>query len=123
MAETEEAIAALESNPNICSESYLSPINGTSAKCSGGVPESKATAICLDAGGFAVTEQGMEEAIMTGWAQVNMEAGGKTELDFKKVSRWGRSGQSIRFLRQWALKECLELTLPEGWPCGRLLHE
>lgn len=74
MVETDEAITALENNPNICSESYLSPMNGTSAKCSGGVPEGNATGIWLDAGGFPATEQGMEETIMAGWAQVNMEA-------------------------------------------------
>ncbi len=94
MTETEEAISALVDNPNICSESYLSPINGTSAKCSGGVPESNATGIWLDAGGFAATEEGMEEAIMAGWAQVNMEAGGRTVLATGKaaVDWWRQKG-------------------------------
>jgi len=94
MTETEEAITALENNPNICSESYLSPMNGTSAKCSGGVPESAATGIWLDAGGFPATERGMEEAIMAGWAQVNMEAGGKMVLATGKeaVEWWRQQG-------------------------------
>jgi len=91
MAETEEAIAVLERNPNVFSESYLSPINGTSAKFSRGVLESKATEICLKAGGFDVSEQGMEEAIMAGWAQINMEAGGKTVLATgKRAVKWWR---------------------------------
>jgi len=80
MIETEEAISALEENPNICSESYLSPLNGTSAKCSKGIPESNVTKKCLLTGGFAATEAGLEEAIIDGWAQINLEAGGKMVL-------------------------------------------
>lgn len=80
MAETEEAVAALLANPNIRSESYLSPTNGTSAKCSGGVPESLVTRKCLTTGGFEATETGMEKAILAGWAQINMESGGEVVL-------------------------------------------
>lgn len=80
MLETEEAIKALIDNPNIRSESYLSPLNGTSAKCSQGLPESLVTHRCLITRGFAPTEKGLEEAIMNGWAQINMESGGKVIL-------------------------------------------
>lgn len=80
MQETEEAIAALEAHPNLRSESYLSPLNGTSAKCTAGVPESRVTQDCLKAGGFPATEAGLEEAILAGWAHVNMEAGGRMVL-------------------------------------------
>jgi len=80
MAEAEEAIAALVENPKIRTESYLSPVNGTSAKCSGGVPESLVTQKCLAMGGFAASEAGMEEAILAGWAQINVEAGGRMVL-------------------------------------------
>lgn len=76
MQETEEAIAALTAHPNLRSESYLSPLNGTSAKCSGGAPESRVTRHCLMVGGFPPTEAGFEAAILAGWAQVNVEAGG-----------------------------------------------
>ena len=80
MAEAEEAVAALIENPNIRTESYLSPMNGTSAKCSGGVPESLVTQKCLAIGGFRSSEAGMEEAILAGWAQINVEAGGQMIL-------------------------------------------
>lgn len=80
MQEAEEAVAALINNPNIRSEAYLSPINGTSAKCSNGAPESLQTKKCLQAGGFAPTEAGFAEAILAGWAQINMEAGGQMVL-------------------------------------------
>ena len=80
MQETEEAIAALEKHPAVRSESYLSPLNGTNARCAGGVPESRVTRDCLVKGGFAPTEAGMAEAILAGWAQINMEAGGAVVL-------------------------------------------
>ncbi len=80
MSEGEEALSILERNPNICSESYLATINGTSAKCQGGVPESNATKACLMEGGFAATEKGMEEAITAGWALLNMAGNDTTVL-------------------------------------------
>jgi hypothetical protein len=86
MAETEEAIAALERHPSIRSESYLSPLNGTSAKCSNGVPDSRVTQHCLGLKGFPPTEAGMQEAILAGWAQVNIEAGGRVVLGTGKAA-------------------------------------
>jgi hypothetical protein len=88
--ETEEAIAALQTHPRICSESYLSPFNGTSAKCSNGVPESQVTVMCLTAQNFAATEQGLEDAIMSGWAHINQESGGQVVLSVgeKAVAYW-----------------------------------
>jgi len=91
MAEAEEAIEALKQHPHICSESYLSPMNGTSAKCSKGVPESQVTARCLIAGGYPKTEKGLEAAIIAGWAQINMESGGSIVLaSGEKALKWWR---------------------------------
>jgi cytosine/adenosine deaminase-related metal-dependent hydrolase len=94
MEETEETIATLINNPNIRSESYLSPINGTSAKCTGGIPESLVTQKCLTTGGFAVSEVGLEKAIVAGWAQINMEVGGEVVLATGKeaVAYWREKG-------------------------------
>lgn len=94
LTEAEEAIKALEANSNIRSESYLSPVNGTSAKCSNGEPESNATKNCLVAGGFPTTEAGLEEAIMAGWAQINLEDGGRMILATgeKAVAYWREKG-------------------------------
>jgi len=80
MQETEEAIAALVAHPNVRSENYLSPLNGTSAKCSNGAPESRVTQTCLKTGGFPPTEAGLEAAILAGWAEINLEAGGEVVL-------------------------------------------
>jgi cytosine/adenosine deaminase-related metal-dependent hydrolase len=73
MTEGEEALAALQARPNLTSESYLSPINATSAKCSNGAPESLQTRNWLKIGGFAPTEAGLAEAIEAGWALLNEE--------------------------------------------------
>ena len=69
-------LQALINNPNIISESYISPFNGTSAKCSDGVPESNVTKTCLKTGGYEVSEQGMEAAILGGWAHINIPEAG-----------------------------------------------
>ena len=91
MAEAEEAIEALKRHRHICSESYLSPMNGTSAKCVNGVPESQVTVRCLVAGGYPATEKGLEAAIIDGWAQINMESGGSIVLaSGKKARKWWR---------------------------------
>lgn len=82
--ELREVIQTLIEHPNVRTESYLSPYNGTSAKCSGGLPESLVTRKCLTTGGFAATEEGMQEAILAGWAHINMESGGQMILQSGK---------------------------------------
>jgi hypothetical protein len=92
MAEAEEAIEALIQHRHICSESYLSPMNGTSAKCVNGIPESQVTIRCLIAGGYPETEKGLEAAIIAGWAQINMESGGTIVLaSGEEALKWWRS--------------------------------
>lgn len=88
--EADQAIAALEAHPNIVSESYLSPFNGTSGKCENQTPLSQVTLTCLKRKGFAPTQKGLEEAILAGWAQVNMEEGGRVVLGSgeQAVSYW-----------------------------------
>ena len=94
MVETEEAIELLEAHPNICSESYLSPLNGTSANCTNGMPDSDITKTILERGGFAASEQGMEEAILAGYARINVETGGEVVLATGQgaVDYWRKRG-------------------------------
>ena len=80
LTETQEAVQGLVSHPNVCSESYLGSINAASGKCSGGIPESKLTRKWLEVGGFEPTQKGMEEAVMAGWALINMEKDGQVVL-------------------------------------------
>jgi len=88
--EMEEAIEALISHPNIISESYLSPFNGTSAECKEGIPLSQVTIMSLKRKGFAPTQKGLEEAIMSGLGQINMESDGQIILTSgdKALSYW-----------------------------------
>jgi len=61
-----EAIAAadaLEANPNLFSESYLSPINGTSGRIANDRPASNATALTLQRFDLATTYEGMKRAL------------------------------------------------------------
>lgn len=78
--EAEDMIGALNANPNIRAESYLAAINGCGSKCTNGVPESLVTQRCLKTGGFEPTEDGMEKAILAGWAQINVHGAGNIEL-------------------------------------------
>ena len=46
---------------------------------------------CLTAGGFPETEAGLEAAIIEGWAQINMESGGRIVLaSGEKALNWWR---------------------------------
>ncbi|WP_110953763.1 amidohydrolase family protein [Anaerosinus massiliensis] len=78
--EIDTVIQSLLKNPQIRMESYLSPFNGTSAKCAKGEPESIVTRKALQKGGFAATEAGLEQAILNGWAKINQENGGYISL-------------------------------------------
>lgn len=78
--ETELALKALLDNPNISCESYLSPLNGTSAEIIDGLLGSMVTRRCLKTGGFTEDEAGMEAALLAGWAQVNYPQGQEMTL-------------------------------------------
>ncbi len=75
--EITEALDLLEENRNIISEAYLATINGTSGRCTDGIPESKATQQCLTLAGYPATEDGLEAAIRDGWARINAPIGGE----------------------------------------------
>jgi hypothetical protein len=72
-----EAIKLVAGARNIRSESYLSPYNGTSGKCIEGVPKSHVTRKCLAMGGFQETEEGIYNAILSGYAHVHVPSGGE----------------------------------------------
>lgn len=69
--EISEAKDLLIQHPEIDSESYLSPINGCSGKCTDGIPESGVTKNCLKSKGYPVTEIGLKQAIVDGYAKVH----------------------------------------------------
>ena len=113
MQETEEAIAALEAHPNLRSESYLSPLNGTSAKCADGAPQSRVTQHCLTVGGFPPTEAGLADAILAGWAQINIETGGRVVL--------GTGATALAYWRQHATDTTVSFAVNPPEPRMRLV--
>lgn len=64
--ETQEAISLLLEHPNIYSESYLSPLNGTRLTCENGVPKSLVTCNSLKKLGYEATEAGIEAGFKAG---------------------------------------------------------
>lgn len=70
LLEIKEVIKLLEKNSNIYSESHLASINGTSAKCVQGIPQSRVTCNCLKSKGYSLDEKGLERAILDGYAQI-----------------------------------------------------
>jgi cytosine/adenosine deaminase-related metal-dependent hydrolase len=80
VSEGEEALALLAAHPHIRSESYLAPFNGVSGECIDGVPGSRLAAFGLERGGYPATTEGMAEAILAGWALVNLEREGVVDL-------------------------------------------
>lgn len=110
--ETEHAIAVLKANPHICSESYLSPFNGTSARCSEGKPQSLVTVMCLEAGSYPATEDGLEQAILNGWAQINQERGGRVVLAI--------GPEAVRYWRQMDTGVTVSFAVNQAMPRLRL---
>ena len=76
-----EAIELLKANPNIFSESYLSPLNGTRLTIGDdGAPASKVTVTCLKKKGYTPDLEGMKQAILDGWVGVLCDNGVIGEL-------------------------------------------
>ncbi len=70
-----EAIELLKSHPQIFSESYLSPLNGTRLTIENGVPATEVTKTCLRRLGYEATAAGLEAAIFEGRAGVLADDG------------------------------------------------
>lgn len=80
VGESHRALRAVAAAPNVRSEAYLSMMNGTNGHCTDGVPASNVTKTCLEMGGFEPTESGLADAILAGWASVQIVSGGETRL-------------------------------------------
>ncbi len=80
LQEVQEALELLDNHPNIWSESYLSPFNGTSGKCEKGGILSHVTGQCCLKGGYPADEKGLGEAIRGGYARVVAFQAGENEL-------------------------------------------
>ena len=91
--ETEEALEAislLKSHPNIFSESYLSPLNGTRIIIKDNKPLSKVAETCLKKLGYSADYEGMKLALLDGAAGVLADDGkiGKLLKGLEGVKYW-----------------------------------
>lgn len=78
--ELHDAIEILENSPNVWSESYLSPFNGTSGECENGEILSQVTKQCCRKGGYLGNEKGLADAILSGFSFVVFPQGGENVL-------------------------------------------
>lgn len=76
--EMQEAIDLLLKHPNVYSESYLSPLNGTQLTCENGIPVSLVTGNCLKKLGFEATTQGMQQAFKARQVYCVIDAGNES---------------------------------------------
>lgn len=106
-----DSLDALAKNRNIFSESYLAIINGTSARCIDGVPESKATQLCLTTNGYPATQAGLRQAILDGYGRVNQQYGGEN------INVTGEAG-----VRRWeSLDTITSVNFPKNPAVSRFL--
>lgn len=75
-----EAIDLLRGRPELVTESYVAVINGTFGAIVDGKPESGTCRNALAQGGYEVTEKGLEQAILEGFAQIHARSGDQTVL-------------------------------------------
>ena len=81
MEEAGIAVELLKKNPNIISESYISPKNGTRLTCGpNGKIQSKVTGNCLRRFGFSEDRDGVRAALLAKKAFVVYDAGGCSDL-------------------------------------------
>ena len=67
------ALDALASHPNLVSESYFGPYNGTLAQLENTVPRSHVTRTCLQSGGYEASAEGLVAAAGEGYMRVQKE--------------------------------------------------
>jgi hypothetical protein len=79
--EARMAIDKLLANPNVFSESYVSPKNGTRLTCNAdGTVQSKVTGNCLKHFGYTQDAEGIRQALSDGNVFVVFDAGGYSDL-------------------------------------------
>lgn len=79
-----EAVTLLKQHPNVYSESYLSPNNGTRLTCKDGIPITKVTCTCLQHFGYDPTEKGLAQALLDGVVGVVVDNGTTSDLVYGK---------------------------------------
>ena len=105
--ELREILSLLEKKNNIVSESYLSPINGTSGKCINDQPESNVTKNCLRMGNYPPTKEGLYQAITNGFAKASVKVSGENIL------LGGVNGAEVWLKKDTDLTVCFQVNIPQ----------
>lgn len=69
--ENREALRLLRAHPRVVSEAHLGPLNGCTGRIAGGVPADHIARNCQRLRGYPVTESGLRQAFLDGYAHVN----------------------------------------------------
>ncbi len=106
-----QALDSLKKNRNVFSESYLAVINGTSARCVNGIPESLVTQKCLEDAGYEATQDGLRQAVLDGYARIAKSRGGENinVVGEEGVEWWENAGTvtSVNFPKNPAVARLL----------------
>lgn len=105
--EIREILSLLGKKDNIISESYLSPINGTSGKCINDQPESNVTKNCLQMGNYPPTKKGLYQAITDGFAKASVKVSGENML------LEGSNGAEVWLKKNTDLTVCFQVNIPQ----------
>lgn len=90
LEEAKRALTLLNKSPNIVSESYLAPFNGTNGELNElGLPISHVTRNCLIKLGYSVDKEGIRQALLDNKAAIYMKIGEESELI------WGEKAYEI----------------------------
>lgn len=95
--EAMEAVALLKAHPNVFSESYLSPLNGTRLNIVDDRPTSSVTASCLKKMGCTPDRAGMQQAIASSRAGVLIDDGmiGRLAWGEEALHHWLDRGTDV----------------------------
>jgi len=109
LEEALDALAMLEGKDNIVSDSLLSPYNSCSGELSDGKPVDSQTRMCLQLKDYPASEEGLERAILDGYALVQFMVGESDTLLLRKA-------EALRLWRGNDAKTrlCFPVNVPEA---------
>jgi imidazolonepropionase-like amidohydrolase len=95
--EARTTVGLLRAHPHVVSESYLAENNGSWGECARGRPVLERVVGWLLGAGFDGTEDGLREAIASGWARVSRPGPIQVELvsGAEGVSMWEAAGTKV----------------------------
>lgn len=107
LEEVKHAMELLKKSPNIVSESYLAPFNGTSGELDDGdLPKSHVTRNCLKMFGYSIDKEGIKNALLDKNGAVYTKQGEEYELI------WGERAYEIWVGQNYKANMCFPVNSP-----------